>query len=720
MPLPGDHHDLHGRPQSDAPSTSWSGSSAPRSASATRAIHAAAREGVAVPPRTPGSTPRSSGAPTCRSPRCSTVWSGTCGSPAVATPAPRPQVRGHLRHLLERPRRSCPTTLTATPNCSTERSATGSGAQPAPSTCRPRGPAAARTRSASSRRSTPSGVHGRHRNLVVAATGTGKTVVAALDYRRLGERPRRPPPAVRRTPQGDPRAGPAHLSRGRSATERSASCYVGGRRPRAGRHVFASVQSLHADGSRTPAGHFDVVVIDEFHHAGPPTYRRAARPPQAEASCSVSPPRRNAPTASTCTSCFDGRTADELRLWDALDPDLLVPVPLLRRRRQRRPHRHRVEARPLRRRDARQRSTPATTPARRMVLRDVDDKVTDVHAMRALGFCVSVAHAEYMARVFSDGRHPGAGRLRRDSRGATATMRSRDCATGEVNCLFAVDLFNEGLDLPEVDTVLFLRPTQSATVFLQQLGRGLRRAPGKAVLTVLDFIGQHRREFRFDVRYRALTGSRAATGLDREIEHGFPFLPSGSQLVLDRVAQQIVLDNVRQPSCRLTRAGARRRRPVARRLSLGQYLARVGQRAGRHLQRSRIVDGAAPRGGLPDPASRPGRGRAPAAGRAPGPRRRRERADVYARLADAGRSGLRELTDREQRLARMLFFTLWPDRGGFASYRGRPRAPAPAPGRLRRDPRARGLGLDRARHVPRSLGEGLQHVPLAQPRPLPA
>ena len=111
--------------------------------------------------------------------------------------------------------------------------------------------------------------------------------------------------------------------------------------------------------------------------------------------------------------------------------------------------------------------------------------------------------------------------------------------------LFAADLFNEGLDLPQIDTVLFLRPTQSATVFLQQLGRGLRRAPGKAVLTVLDFIGQHRREFRFDARYRALTGGSRRALLD-DLEHGFPFLPSGSQLVLDRVARAIVVENVRQ------------------------------------------------------------------------------------------------------------------------------------------------------------------------------
>src|ERR1019366_8982489 len=76
-------------------------------------------------------------------------------------------------------------------------------------------------------------------------------------------------------------------------------------------------------------------------------------------------------------------------------------------------------------------------------------------------------------------------------------LRSRD-----VNVLFAVDLFNEGVDVPEIDTVLFLRPTESATVFLQQLGRGLRQSYGKSCLTVLDFIGNASQKFRFDQRYR--------------------------------------------------------------------------------------------------------------------------------------------------------------------------------------------------------------------------
>ena len=111
--------------------------------------------------------------------------------------------------------------------------------------------------------------------------------------------------------------------------------------------------------------------------------------------------------------------------------------------------------------------------------------------------------------------------------------------------LFSVDLFNEGVDLPVVDTLLLLRPTDSPTLFLQQLGRGLRKAYGKPQCLVLDFVGHHRKEFRFDRRFRALLGGSRGD-LQRQIEQGFPFLPAGCHMELDRVAQNIVLDNIRQ------------------------------------------------------------------------------------------------------------------------------------------------------------------------------
>ncbi|EAQ76431.1 MULTISPECIES: DUF3427 domain-containing protein [unclassified Synechococcus] len=155
----------------------------------------------------------------------------------------------------------------------------------------------------------------------------------------------------------------------------------------------------------------------------------------------------------------------------------------------------------------------------RLILREVEGKMTNLDSMRALGFCVSVEHARWMAR-----KSVAAG-LRAAALDATSPRderaeQIRRLRAGELQILFAVDLFNEGLDIPEIDTVLFLRPTESAIVFLQQLGRGLRLHPSKSCLTVLDFIGQAHRNFRF--------------------------LPAGCSLQLDRVSSERVLANLRE------------------------------------------------------------------------------------------------------------------------------------------------------------------------------
>lgn len=548
--------------------------------------------------------------------------------------------------------------------------------------------------------------HGRHRNLVVAATGTGKTVVAALDYARLRAmlpRARLLFVAHRKEILDQSR----RMYREVLADGTFGEVYVDGERPERWEHVFASVQSLSAYGvARLPADHFDVVVVDEFHHAAAPTYRTLLDhlAPRELLGLTATPERTD---GTDVRDQFGGRSAYELRLWDALGADLLVPfhyfgvaddVDL-----------QGIEWKRGTYDVAALDAVYTGNDARAMkVLRETRDKVTDVGRMRALGFCVSVAHARYMAAVFHragipslavDGTTPAAERA-----DALRRLRSR-----EVNCLFAADLFNEGLDLPEIDTVLFLRPTQSATVFLQQLGRGLRRAPGKAVLTALDFIGQHRREFRFDVRYRALTGSTRKALVD-DIERGFPYLPSGSQLVLDRVVEKIVLDNVRQ-QLRVTRRALVADVRAHGDLTLARYLEESGRDLA-DVYRSGSWTGLRRDAGLPTPPAGPDEEALLKKAVAFAHVDDRERAEVYAALADPAGPAYADLTEREQCLARMLFFLVWPGRGGHASYQD-------GLVHLRRHPAVCGeirelvaRQFDRARHVPRPLGEGLLHVPL--------
>lgn len=543
-------------------------------------------------------------------------------------------------------------------------------------------------------------VQDRHRNLVVAATGTGKTVVAALDYKRLPGRPSLLFVAHRE-----------EILRQSLQTYREVlndgafgELYVGGQRPERWRHVFASIQSLSSYGvQQLPPDHFQVVVVDEFHHAEAATYRRLLQQlqPQELLGLTATPERTD---GLDVRSFFGGRSAAELRLWDALENDLLCPF-----------HYFGVsDATDLSQLEWSRGDYAVSSLERvytgddarvRIVLRELRDKVSDLAGMRALGFCVSVRHAEFMADRF---RAAGIAALavsadtpREERRAALAALRGRT-----VNVLFAVDLFNEGLDIPDVDTLLLLRPTQSATVFLQQLGRGLRRTPDKPVLTVMDFIGQQRREFRFDLRYRALTGD-SRKGLERQIENGFPFLPSGCELVLDRVARDVVLDNVR----RQLRLGRRDLIADVRShgdLPLRQWLDESGRELADVLKTGSwtALRRAA---GFSTPPTGPDEDALLRRTAAFAHVDDRERAEVYTRLltTDVAYSGL---SGREQRYARMLFFSFWRNGGGFSTYQQ-------GLDQLRRHPAVCqevaelvALGLEGAVHVTRPLESGMQDV----------
>ena len=145
---------------------------------------------------------------------------------------------------------------------------------------------------------------------------------------------------------------------------------------------------------------------------------------------------------------------------------------------------------------------------------------------------------------------------------------------GTVRVVFTVDLFNEGIDVPSVDTLLLLRPTDSATLFLQQLGRGLRKAAGKNVCTVLDFVGTHRKEFRFDRPLRALLGGSRAD-VERQVRDDFPFLPAGCSFELDPVAREIVLGSIRDAIPSTWRERCAELRSLGD-VGLGEYLESTG------------------------------------------------------------------------------------------------------------------------------------------------
>lgn len=380
--------------------------------------------------------------------------------------------------------------------------------------------------------------HGHTATLVVAATGTGKTWVAAFDYR-----------ALRASGRADRLLFVAHRKR---ILEQSLGVFrtvlqdpgfgellVDGLVPVRGTHVFASIQSL---GSWHPAqDDFDVVIVDEFHHAAAKTYAELLEQlkPRFLVGLTATPERAD---GKSVFRFFSDRVASEVRLWEALDANLLAPF-----------HYFGVHD-PTSAETAwtRGRLDPAALDRlytgddlrARRILEAVGRYVADPRRMKAIGFCVGKGHAEVMAGTFRDAGI-AAGVLHSDVPSSDRNELLDGLANGALQVLFTVDLLNEGVDVPSVDTVLFLRPTESATVFLQQLGRGLRKNAGKSHLTVLDFVGHVHNEYRYDVRYRALLGGTRKDAVDA-VERGFPRLPAGCAMVLEEQARDVVLASVRR------------------------------------------------------------------------------------------------------------------------------------------------------------------------------
>jgi superfamily II DNA or RNA helicase len=500
---------------------------------------------------------------------------------------------------------------------------------------------------------------GHHRNLLVSATGTGKTVMAAVDYARLRmtlPRARLLFVAHREEILAQSLATFRHGLRDHAFGE----LWVGRHRPKQFEHVFASIQSLSAAGMQDidPA-HFDVVIVDEFHHAAAPSYRALldhVRPVEL-LGLTATPERTD---GLPLLGWFDDRIAAELRLWDAIDQHRLSPFTYygthdgldLREVPWRRGRGYDVEGLTN--------LLTANDAWARQVLDQLVKRVDDPRRIRALGFCVSVEHARFMARIFTAAGIPSTA-IWADSPEAERQGALKDLATCTLNVVFSVDLFNEGVDLPTVDTVLFLRPTDSPTLFLQQLGRGLRRSHGKSACTVLDFVGHQRTEFRFDRRFGALLGGTRKQ-LAEQVAAGFPFLPAGCHMELDAVAREIVLKNIRESVPSRWTAKVEELRSLARAgtdASLVKYLAETG------LELADVYDGGRSWSDLQSEAG--------IALRPPGPQEvalRRacgrllhvddmERLDGYTRLLSLDavpRASM--LQERDRRLARMLVASL--------------------------------------------------------------
>ncbi len=371
---------------------------------------------------------------------------------------------------------------------------------------------------------------GNVRGLVVLATGLGKTWLAAFDTERVGAR------RVLFIAHREEILDQALQTFRRTRPHARLGRYTGTEKVPDADVLFASVQTLHRRThlERFAPDAFDYVVVDEFHHASAATYRRllAYFTPRYLLGLTATPERTDG--ADLLALCGE-EVVYRCDLVEGIRRGLLAPfayygVP------------DDVDYQQIPWRSTRF-DEEALTSAVATVAR-ADNALEQLNrrgGTRTLGFCVSQRHADFMAA------HAAVKGLRTAAVHAGPSSDPRALSLerlvrGELDVIFAVDMFNEGVDLPDVDTVLMLRPTESAVVWLQQFGRGLRLRPGKT-LKVIDYIGNHR---SFLLKPRTLFGlDEGDAHIDQALRlvesgRGSELLPPGCSVTYDLEARDII------------------------------------------------------------------------------------------------------------------------------------------------------------------------------------
>ena len=389
-------------------------------------------------------------------------------------------------------------------------------------------------------------IFGRYRNLVVAATGVGKTVISAFDYKRFRDE--------------NPRARLLFVAHREEILKKSRDTFryickdlnfgellVGNNKPESIENLFVSIQSLNSSKliERTSPDFYDYIVIDEVHHGAAQSYKKLLEyyKPKVLLGLTATPERMD---GEDITRFFDKKMAYELRLPEAIDNKLLCPfqyfgvsdfVDLSDLKWTRGGY----EVSELE--NVYVFDTEKAKRRAQDIIKNTIKYVDDIENVKALGFCVSIKHAEFMANEFNNAGIPSIA-LTGNCNDEIRKNAAKNLIDGNINVIFTVDLFNEGVDIPQINTILFLRPTESLTIFLQQLGRGLRIADGKECLTVLDFIGQSNKNYKFADKYRALIG-KTKKSVESYVKDGFVSLPKGCFIKLEKQAKEYVLRNIK-------------------------------------------------------------------------------------------------------------------------------------------------------------------------------
>ncbi|WP_085829438.1 DUF3427 domain-containing protein [Clostridium massiliodielmoense] len=378
-------------------------------------------------------------------------------------------------------------------------------------------------------------LQGEDKALVVAATGTGKTYMSAFDV--INYNPKRMLFLVHR--EDILKGAEATFRRLVKNKNKTTGFLTGTRKDISSDYLFSTIQSMNNNLDSFKADEFEYVIIDEAHHASSPSYKNVMNyfKPKFLLGMTATPERCD---NESIFEIFDENLALEIRLSEALENELIVPFHYFGITD--------IECINLEDIDI----NDVSELTKRLKVNERVDFIIDKmnfygyegEKCKCIGFCVSIEHARYMAEEFNKRGIKSVHLTGENSPEERETyIKALESEGDDLEVIFTVDIFNEGVDIPSINLVLMLRPTNSPIVFIQQLGRGLRKHSDKTFLTVLDFIGNHNKAFLIAL---ALNGGRYydKDSLKVSVAKQFENIPGCTNIQMDRIAQERILEQL--------------------------------------------------------------------------------------------------------------------------------------------------------------------------------
>lgn len=384
---------------------------------------------------------------------------------------------------------------------------------------------------------------GKTKGIVIAATGTGKTYLSAFDVKQMNAQT-----VLFLAHRDELLENAKQTFASVFGSEEKMGKVTGTVKEWDKPFLFSTVQTLYKEEylKRFSPFHFDYIVVDEFHHAEADTYRKIIDyfKPKFLLGITATPERMD---GRDVLALCDHNVVYEIRLHQALEAGLLAPF-----------HYFGLgdtvdyEQIPLQNGYFDEKALVKALNSHERVdyiIEMIEKFGYDGKKRRALCFCASVEHAKYMAEEFNRRGYVAACLTGADDPCIRKqTVERLEDENDPLEFIFTVNIFNEGIDIPSLNLVLFLRPTESATIFIQQLGRGLRKSKDKEFVTILDFIGNYQRSFIVPL---ALSGQTNHKAFDRDslrvvVETDFANLPDGCFVELEEISRQKILEKIKQ------------------------------------------------------------------------------------------------------------------------------------------------------------------------------